>query len=119
MTTRGKAILTRDHLSLTNIVRLPTGRGIAADLKGVWLVNIYAPSGAEKRQEREDFFNFDLPYLLQATPTTVILGGDFNCVLAKADVTGHFKFSRALNRLVKGYDLVDVGNGPRLRRLHS
>jgi hypothetical protein len=52
----------------------------------------------------EDFFKFDLPYLLQATLTTVILGGEFNCVLAKADVKGHFKFSRALNTLVKGYD---------------
>jgi hypothetical protein len=35
-------------------------------------------------------------------------GGDFNFVLAKADVTGHFNFSRALNTLVKGYDLVDM-----------
>jgi exonuclease III len=72
------------------------------------VVNIYAPSGAEKRQEKEDFFNFDLPYLLHAMPNTVILGGDFNCVLAKADVTGHFNFSRALNTLVKGYNLVDM-----------
>jgi exonuclease III len=60
---RGTAVLTRDHLFLTNIVRLPTGRGIAADLQGVWLVNIYAVSGAEERQEREDFFNFNLPYV--------------------------------------------------------
>jgi exonuclease III len=74
----------------------------------VWLLNIYAPSGAEKRQEKEDFFNFDLPYLLQATPNMVILRGDFNCVLAKADVTGHINFSRALNTLVKGRNLVDM-----------
>jgi exonuclease III len=73
-TRRGTAILTREHLSLTNTVRLPTGRGIAADLQGVWLVNIYASSGAEKWQEKEDFFNFGLPYLFQATPTTVIMG---------------------------------------------
>jgi exonuclease III len=107
-TRRGTAILAINHLTLTNILRLPTGRGLAADFQGVWLVNIYAPSGAEKRQEREDFFNFVLPYLLQATPNTVILGGDFNCVLAKADVTGHLNFSRALNSLVKGYNLVDM-----------
>ena len=74
----------------------------------MWLVNIYALSGAEKRRERRDFFNLNLPHLLQGTLTTVIRGGDFNCVLAKADVTGHFNFSRALNTLVKGYDLVDM-----------
>jgi exonuclease III len=100
-TRRGTAVLARDHLILTDIVRIPTGRGVEADFHGVWLVKIYAPSGAEKRQEREDFFNFDLPYLLQATPNTVILGRDINCVLAKADVTGHFNFSRALNTLVR------------------
>jgi hypothetical protein len=66
------------------------------------------PVGSRKGQEMEDFFNFDLPYLLQATPNTVILGGDFNCVLAKADVTGHFNFSRSLNTLVKGNNLVDM-----------
>jgi hypothetical protein len=38
----------------------------------------------------------------------MILGGDFNCVLAKTDCTGHFNFSRVLNALVKGFDLVDM-----------
>jgi hypothetical protein len=80
----------------------------SSGIPGVWIVNIYAPLGAEKRQERKDFLKFDLTYLLQATPNTVILGGDFNYVLAKEDVTGHFNFSRALNTLVKGYNLVDM-----------
>jgi hypothetical protein len=38
----------------------------------------------------------------------MIIGGDFNCVLAKSDATGHFNFSRALNTLISGYDLVDM-----------
>jgi len=46
-TRRGTAILTREHLPLTRTVCLPSGRGIAANFQGVWLVNIYAPSGAE------------------------------------------------------------------------
>ena len=71
-------------------------------------VNIYAPSGSEKLQEREDFFNLELLYLLIDTPTTLIMGGNYNCVLAKTDVTGHFNFSRALNTLISGYDLVDM-----------
>jgi len=105
---RGTAILAREHLPLTRTVSLPSGRGIAVSFQGVWLVNIYAPSGAEKRQEREDFFNLELPYLLIDTLTTLIMGDDYNCVLAKTDATGHFNFSRALNTLISGYDLVDM-----------
>jgi hypothetical protein len=74
----------------------------------VWLANVYAPSGAKKKIEREAFFNIALPLLLKDIPTTMILGGDFNCVLAKPDCTGHFNFSRALNTLVRGFDLVDM-----------
>ena len=74
----------------------------------MWLVNIYAPSGAEKKIERDAFFNKDLPLLLKDVPTTMILGGDFNCVLTKTDCTGHLNFSRALNALVKGFHLVDM-----------
>jgi len=58
---RGTAILTREYLPLTRTVSLPYGRGIAASFQGVRLVNIYAPSGVEKRQEREDFFNQSYP----------------------------------------------------------
>jgi len=74
----------------------------------VWLVNVYAPSGTKKKIEREAFFNIDLPLLLKDIPTTMILGRDFNCVLAKPDCTGHFNFSRALNALVRDFDLVDM-----------
>jgi endonuclease/exonuclease/phosphatase family metal-dependent hydrolase len=56
----------------------------------------------------EDFFNMELPYLLVDTPTTMIIGGDYNCVLAKTDPTGHFNFIQALNTLISGYDLVDM-----------
>jgi endonuclease/exonuclease/phosphatase family metal-dependent hydrolase len=38
----------------------------------------------------------------------MILGGDFNCVLAKTDRTGNFNYGRALNEIVRGFDLVDV-----------
>jgi hypothetical protein len=34
------------------------------------------------------------------------VGGDFNCVIAKTDFTGHFNYSRALKEL--GFDLVDM-----------
>jgi exonuclease III len=63
-----------EHLRLTRKVSLPSGRGIAAGFQRVRLVNIYAPSGAGKLQERDDFFNLDLPYILIDTPTTMTMG---------------------------------------------
>jgi exonuclease III len=52
---RGTAILAKDGLILTNIQRIPSGRGIAATLNGIRIVNIYAPSRSEKRSEKEAF----------------------------------------------------------------
>jgi len=60
-----------------------------------------------------------LPCLFNVTPTTVIMGGDFNCVLAQADVTGRFNFSRTLNTLVTGYDLVDIWASPPERGVYT
>lgn len=49
-------------------MRLPSGRGMVASYQGIWLVNLYAPSGTANRQEREDFYNAELVYLLQTLP---------------------------------------------------
>lgn len=82
---RGKVIAVREHWTLTTIMRITSRRGMASEFQGICLVNIYAHSCAERRQDTEIFFNIDLPYLLRASPTTLILGGDFNCVLSKTD----------------------------------
>jgi len=50
----------------------------------------------------------ELPYLLRTIPNKVIMGGDFNCTLSPADSTGKMIFSRALQELVGGLDLVDT-----------
>jgi exonuclease III len=49
---------------------------MAADMQRVLLINVYAPSGARKRQEREEFFNLEMPYLMRLASTSIILGGD-------------------------------------------
>jgi exonuclease III len=87
-TGRGTAIVLRSQLELRSVLKLPSGRGVAADLQGLWIVNVYAPSGAERRREREAFFTFEVPYLLQPAADTILLGGDFNCILEPADSTG-------------------------------
>jgi len=88
---RGTAIVTREQISLSNIIKLPSGRGMAASYQGTWLVNVYAPSGTAIRQEREDFYNIELAYLLRTLSTNMIVGGDFNCVLSQTDCTGLYE----------------------------
>ena len=45
----GTAILVKEGITLTNNQRIPSGREIAATLHGIRIVNIYAPSGSEKK----------------------------------------------------------------------
>jgi exonuclease III len=71
---RGTAILARRELHLMNITTLPSGRAIAALYKGIQLINVYALSGTTKRNDREQFFNVELPYLLKADHKKLIIG---------------------------------------------
>jgi exonuclease III len=96
-------MVTTNKITITNITRLASGRGIAAEYRGIWLVNVYAPSGTAKRQVRERFYNDELPYLLRVSPSNMIIGGDFNCLLNQTDSTGHFNCSKALDRLVSAF----------------
>jgi hypothetical protein len=83
--------MARDHLELTEITCLPSGRGIAAGLNSVWMVNIYAPSGAQRRREREEFYAVELLYLMRTIPGMMIMEGDFIRVLVQVDYTGKVK----------------------------
>jgi len=105
---RGTAILAKEGLILTNTQRIPSGRGIAATLHGIRIVNIYAPSGSEKRREMEAFYNGEVATLLPTASTEMVEAGDFNCVLSTADCTGQGNYSKALARLIRGLDLRDA-----------
>jgi exonuclease III len=98
----GTTILARHDFPLNNVTRLPSGRAIAAEYNGISFINVYAPSVSAKRADREQFFNLELPELLYATPPSLLIGGDFNCVLQPADTTGQFITSRALQGVVQG-----------------
>ena len=50
---RGTPILTKAELTVTNTKHLPSGRGIASIMNETRIINIYAPSGAEKRADRK------------------------------------------------------------------
>jgi exonuclease III len=105
---RGTAILAKQDIHQTNIQKLPFGRGIGANYNGTRLINIYAPSGAEKKQQREHFLNQELTYLLNNNYTDLIIAGDFNCILKNTDATGQNSYSKALAQIVRGLDLTDA-----------
>jgi len=44
-TWRGTAMMMTNEITITNITRLPSGRGIAVEYRAIWLVNVYTPSG--------------------------------------------------------------------------
>ena len=110
---RGTAIIIKEDIKLTNIQRLPSGRGIAGWWDECFLINIYAPSGTARQKERDDFFRSELPYLLQQAPHEFILGGDFNCVTHREDCTGIPHLSKPLNTLINTFQLTDAWNSTR------
>ena len=105
---RGTAIMARHDFPLTNVTSLRTGLAIAADNNGIRLVNVYAPAGTTRRADRERFYNSELPALFYAASQSVLIGGEFNCVLHPIDTTGLFTTSRALSEIVRGLALSDA-----------
>jgi exonuclease III len=97
----------------------PDWEGNDAVFQNVTLVNIYAPSGAERRREREHFFSSDLPYVMRDLPTTMLVGGHFNSVLTNMDATGHLNCSPALQALIQGFDLVDMWDTAQGRDIYT
>jgi exonuclease III len=105
---RGTSIVARKEFHLTNITTLLTGRAIAAEYKCIQLINIYAPSGTERRAERGHFYNMELPQLIRADHRNMVFGGDFNCIIDPVDTSGTFRNSRALANLIHGTRLRDT-----------
>jgi exonuclease III len=106
--TRGTAIMARSDIPLTHFSKLPMGRAIAAEYTGLHIVNIYAPSGTARQTEQEQFYNTQLPQLLQDRHGDLIVGGDFNCVRTPADTTGNYNTSRSLAEMIRGVRLTDT-----------
>jgi exonuclease III len=84
---RGTAILARNEITLTNIIKVPSGRNMAATYNGLLIINVYFPSGTARRTDRESFYTSEQTCVPQAESHNVILGGDFNCVMHPVDTT--------------------------------
>ena len=106
---RGTAIVFRCDLETTQVEVDPTGRILACVCNGWKIVNIYAPSGANLRKDRERFFTQDLIYFLRHVNDDIILGGDFNSVIRTEDQASQCNnYSRACHSLVTDLNLADV-----------
>jgi len=98
----------KEVLSVNNVKKLPSGRGIAGLFEDTWLMIIYAPSEAVKRHKRENFLTKELAYLLPTRPREILLAGDINCVICPADSTGTPNLSKALASTIAGLALHDA-----------
>jgi len=112
---RGTAILARNEITLTNIIKVPSGRAMATTYNGLLIINVYAASGTARRTDRESFYTSELTCVLQAASHNVILGGDLNCVLHLVDTTGPFLTSRTLMEIVRGLTLANTWTQDPLR----
>jgi len=116
---RGTAIVTRDGITLYNITKLPSGHAITAELRGIWLINIYAPSSAARRQERGKNYN-EMTYLLRKALAHMILGGDFNCVLSNNGLNRPLRLQpRACGTGARFCATGHIARKPRTTRLYT
>jgi exonuclease III len=101
---------------MTNIRRIPTGRGISGLFNGITIINLYATAGAEKKRDRETFYNQDITSLLNKHNEHIIITGDFNCVVNITDCTGQPSMSRALKQIITELRIQDAWTQSRVRK---
>ena len=107
----GTCSLIKNELNFENVKCDTAGRAIVFDIGGVTLGNIYGHSGtdARSRSNRENFYSEVLPQLLTNSKAADCIGGDWNCIINKADATAHpeSKHSNSLNRVVKSFHMLE------------
>ena len=109
----GTAIVWRSSLPVRDVSTIVTCRAQCAFLGAYAFLNIYAPSGSDKKYERGSFFAKEIFRAFSLHENNFwILGGDFNCVLKPIDVengTGYQqKTCVQLSDLIKAKKLEDV-----------
>ena len=87
----GTSSLVKSVFSVENVRCDTAGRALVFDLGGLTLGNFYGHSGtdAKSRANREQFFSEVMPQLLTSSRKVGCVGGDWNCIIDKADATDH------------------------------
>ena len=83
---QGTAVLVRDNIPVSNVEYHPSGRITTVQVENLWICNLYALSGSNQRQQRNEFFATEVATELQGNKQHIICGGDFNCVLLPLDL---------------------------------
>ena len=108
----GTAIAWRSTLPIRQVSTVVPCRAQYALLGSYSIFNIYAPSGSDRRVERNNFFAREIFQAFSLGSSPWILGGDFNCVLRPIDIengTGfNQKKSTQLSDLMATKNLQDV-----------
>ena len=108
----GTASLIKFCLQIENVILHESGRIITFDIADLTLGNIYLPSGTDgnTRSSRESFCGDTIPTLLINSKSSGIVGGDWNCIIAKEDCTKYpeAKMSPCLKRLVNNFEWKDT-----------
>ena len=105
-TTRGTAILLKQNITYDDVKMTSDCRGISVVVENVTIVNVYGPSGANKRTERNKFFSDDIAALLN-NARNIVMGGDFNAIISPKDHTGHYEICTALKHTITKLQLRD------------
>ena len=83
----GTAVIWKISIPITNVTNLVPCRAQFVEIQNCGLVNVYAPSGSDRAQERAVFFSTDIFQALSLdTRLSWGLAGDFNCLLSPFDV---------------------------------
>lgn len=108
---KGTAILIRKNQDFRNLIYDPSGRIVSIVCNDVNYVNVYAHSGSDKRKERDDLFrNSITPHVVKPGCSHTVIGGDFNCVLAKKDSrNSSANIGAGLKDMVSALQLKDAG----------
>ena len=109
----GTAIIWRSSIPVENVVNVTLCRIQVVSLGSYFLMNIYGPSGSDRKREREVFYGHDVFNALQlGSKHLLIVGGDFNCLVSKLDVEGGIGYSQkkcsALHDLIRVANLCDA-----------
>ena len=109
----GTAIAWKSNLPVDEVFTIVPCRAQLLKMGIHVVMNIYAPSGSNKRQDRSVFFSQEVFRAFNLFPySSYVLAGDFNCVLSAQDVENGTGFNAkncaALKDLVFVYSLIDA-----------
>lgn len=114
----GTAFLVRKETKITAVKIGADGRILYLQLKGICLINVYAPAGRSNCEERNLFFQTELPPFLRMAKEMCLLFGDFNTIenlqdrnqINEENQTRTHKFRAIYSYLTRHLSTVDMSD---------